>query len=245
MTRPTTTPAVLFHSAWRRGYRCVVALAGRRDLADRRAGSGGRSMADAAGHCALPVCRGDQYRHADAIDCCVGDRRTQSEFHRRESPRRDRQYRRRIAARAAPDGYTLLFATLGPIVTNKFMYKHMDFDPDRAFTPVMLLGASPLFIASSPKLPVTNLTELIAYAKANPGRLNAGTVGIGSQAHITLELIKKLAGISIVHVPYCIFPQALTDLVSGDLQFDHLRADFRAEREIGDDQRPRSPALNA
>jgi tripartite-type tricarboxylate transporter receptor subunit TctC len=123
-----------------------------------------------------------------------------------------------LVARAAPDGYTLLVATLGPTVTNKFEYKHLDFDPEQAFAPVVLLAQAPLFIVGTPKLPYTNLKELIAYAKQNPGKLNAGTVGIGSQAHITLELINKLAGISIVHVPYRVFPQALTDLASGDLQ---------------------------
>jgi tripartite-type tricarboxylate transporter receptor subunit TctC len=122
------------------------------------------------------------------------------------------------AARAAPDGYTLLIATVGPIVNNKFMYKNLDFDPDRAFAPIALLAYSPLIIVGSPKLPVTNLQELIAYAKAHPGGLNAGTVGVGSQAHITVELINKLAGISIGHVPYRITSQSLPDLVSGDLQ---------------------------
>ncbi|MGD0026033.1 MAG: tripartite tricarboxylate transporter substrate-binding protein [Xanthobacteraceae bacterium] len=122
------------------------------------------------------------------------------------------------AAKAAPDGYTLLIATLGPIVTNRFMYKDMGYDPERAFSPIVLLAASPLIIVGSPKLPVTNLKELVVYARDNPGRLNAGTVGVGSQAHITLELINKLAGISIIHVPYRITTQALPDLISGDLQ---------------------------
>jgi tripartite-type tricarboxylate transporter receptor subunit TctC len=123
-----------------------------------------------------------------------------------------------LVARAAPDGYTLLVATLGPAVTNKFEYKHLDFDPDQAFTPVSLLAESPLFIVGTAKLPFADFRELMAYAKKNPGRLNAGTVGVGSQAHITLELINKLAGVSIIHVPYRVFPQALTDLMSGDLQ---------------------------
>jgi tripartite-type tricarboxylate transporter receptor subunit TctC len=122
------------------------------------------------------------------------------------------------AARAAPDGYTLLIATVGPIVNNKFMYKNLDFDPDRAFAPITLLAYSPLIIVASPKLPVTNLTELFAYAKEHRGPLNAGTVGVGSQAHITIQLINKLAGISIGHVPYRITSQALPDLASGDLQ---------------------------
>ena len=122
------------------------------------------------------------------------------------------------AARAVPDGYTLLIATVGPIVNNKFMYKNLDFDPDRAFAPIVLLAYSPLIIVASPKLPVTNLQELFAYAKERRGPLNAGTVGVGSQAHITIQLINKLGGISIGHVPYRITSQALPDLASGDLQ---------------------------
>ena len=123
-----------------------------------------------------------------------------------------------VAAKAAPDGYTLLVATLGPTVANKFMYKSMAYDSERAFAPIAMLGTSPLIIVGSPKVPAANLKELIAYAKGNPGRLNAGTVGVGSQAHITLELINKLAGTTIVHVPYRIATQALPDLISGDLQ---------------------------
>jgi tripartite-type tricarboxylate transporter receptor subunit TctC len=123
-----------------------------------------------------------------------------------------------MAARAEPDGYTLLVATLGPTVTNKFMYRDMGYDPGSAFAPIVLISSSPLIIVGSPKLPADNFKELIAYAKENPGRLNAGTVGRGSQAHITLELINKLAGTSIVHVPYRVGTQALPDLISGDLQ---------------------------
>ncbi len=122
------------------------------------------------------------------------------------------------AAKAAPDGYTLLVATLGPTVANRFMYKSMSYDSERAFAPVVLLGSSPLIIVGSPKIPTANLKDLVAYAKSNPGKLNAGTVGPGSQAHITLELINKLAGIAIVHVPYRMATQALPDLISGDLQ---------------------------
>jgi len=122
------------------------------------------------------------------------------------------------AARAAPDGYTLLIGTVGPIVNNKFLYKHLDFNPDRAFAPVAALAYSPLIFVGSPKLPVKNLKELVAYAKAKHGPLNAGTVGVGSQAHITIQLLNKLAGISIGHVSYRISSQALPDLASGDLQ---------------------------
>ena len=121
-------------------------------------------------------------------------------------------------ARAAPDGYTLLIGTVGPIVNNKFMYKTLDFDPDHAFAPIVLLAYSPLIVVGSPKLPVKNLNELVAYGKAHRGPLNAGTVGVGSQAHIMVELFNKVAGIAIGHVPYRITSQALPDLASGDLQ---------------------------
>jgi tripartite-type tricarboxylate transporter receptor subunit TctC len=123
-----------------------------------------------------------------------------------------------VAAKAAPDGYTFLVATLGPAVANKYMYKNMPYDPEQAFTPVVLVGYSSLIIVGSPKMPAANLKELVVHAKANPGKLNAATVGHGSQAHITLELINKLAGISMTHVPYRIATQALPDLISGDLQ---------------------------
>jgi tripartite-type tricarboxylate transporter receptor subunit TctC len=122
------------------------------------------------------------------------------------------------AAKAAPDGYTLLTATVGPSVNNKYLYRSISYDPETAFTPITMLGFSPLIIVGSPKIPPTDLNELVAYAKKNPGKLNAGTVGPGSQAHITLELINQLAGISITHVPYRIATQALPDLISGDLQ---------------------------
>ena len=123
-----------------------------------------------------------------------------------------------VVARAAPDGYTLLIGTVGPIVNNKFMYKNLDFDPDHAFAPIVLLATSPLIVVGSPKVPVKNLNELVAYGKAHRGPLDAGTVGVGSQAHITVELLNKVAGISIGHVPYRITSQALPDLASGDLQ---------------------------
>ena len=121
-------------------------------------------------------------------------------------------------ARAVPDGHTLLVATVGPIVNNKYMYSSMTYDSDRAFSPIVLIATSPLLIVGSPKLPVTNFADLIGYAKSHRGQLNAGTVGVGSQAHITLELVNKLAGTSIAHVPYRIGTQALPDLMTGELQ---------------------------
>ena len=98
------------------------------------------------------------------------------------------------------------------------MYKNLDFDPDRAFAPIAPLAYSPMIIVGSPNLPVKEPERADRYAKANRGPLNAGTVGVGSQAHISIQLLNKLAGISIGHVPYRITSQSLPDLVSGDLQ---------------------------
>jgi tripartite-type tricarboxylate transporter receptor subunit TctC len=123
-----------------------------------------------------------------------------------------------VVARSAPDGYTILLATMGPIAANKLMYKSMPYDTDRAFTPIVLVAKSPLIIATAPKVPAKDLKELIAYAKANPGKLNVGTAGIGSQAHITLELIKKLTGTQMVHVPYNGSGQVVTDMLGGQIE---------------------------
>jgi tripartite-type tricarboxylate transporter receptor subunit TctC len=121
------------------------------------------------------------------------------------------------AARAAPDGYTLLISTMGPMITSKYLYKSLPYDPDKAFAPVALVAASPMIITGSPKVPASNLAELLEHARKNPGKLSASTIGNGSQAHITLAMINKLAGTSVVHVPYRDVNQALPDLVSGDI----------------------------
>src|SRR3954471_11865754 len=97
-------------------------------------------------------------------------------------------------AKAASDGYTIMFSPPGVLATNRFMYKNMPFDSDQAFAPIILLAKSPMVLASHPKVPVRNLQALIAYAKANPGKLAIGTPGIGSQAHLTMELLQKSSG---------------------------------------------------
>lgn len=123
-----------------------------------------------------------------------------------------------LAARAAPDGYTLLIGTMGPMITSKYLYKNLNFDAEKQFQPVALLASSPMIITGSPKLPAANLTEVVEHARKNPNRLSASTVGNGSQAHITLAMINKLAGTAITHVPYRDVNQALPDLLSGDIQ---------------------------
>jgi tripartite-type tricarboxylate transporter receptor subunit TctC len=122
-----------------------------------------------------------------------------------------------VVAKAEPDGYTLLFSAPGVLSTNRFMYKNMPFDPDRAFAPIILMAKSPLIIVANPKLPARDMHELIAYAKANPGKINAGIPSVGSQAHMTLELLAKQSGITLTYVPYRGGVNVNADLLGGQI----------------------------
>jgi tripartite-type tricarboxylate transporter receptor subunit TctC len=121
-------------------------------------------------------------------------------------------------AKAEPDGYTLLIATPGIAVQNKMVYKTMPFDADRDFAPIVLISKAPLLVLVNPKLPIRTMAELIAYAKANPGKINVSSSGVGSQGHITLELLKKLSGVDMTHVPYRTSAQGNTDIISGQIE---------------------------
>jgi tripartite-type tricarboxylate transporter receptor subunit TctC len=120
-------------------------------------------------------------------------------------------------AKSSPDGYTLMFSPPGPLATNRFMYKNMPFDADRAFDPIILMAKSPMVMAANLNLPVTNLQELIAYAKANPGKLTVGTPGIGSQVHLTMELLQKISGSLVTYVPYRGGAGSSTDAIAGQI----------------------------
>jgi tripartite-type tricarboxylate transporter receptor subunit TctC len=122
-----------------------------------------------------------------------------------------------VVAKAEPDGYTLMFAPPGVLMTNRFMYKNMPFDADRAFAPIILVGKSPMVLAAHPKVPVHDLQELIAYAKANPGALNIGIPGVGAQAHLTMELLQKQAGTKMNYVPYRGAAGSGADLLAGQI----------------------------
>jgi tripartite-type tricarboxylate transporter receptor subunit TctC len=119
-------------------------------------------------------------------------------------------------ARAAPDGYTILLATPYPIGLNKFMSSDLKFDPERDFTPIVFVAKSPQIFVSGPQLPAKDLKELIAHAKANPGKLNAGIPGIGTTSHIALEYLLNLSGTQMTAVPYRGAPPP-SDLMSGQL----------------------------
>jgi len=122
-------------------------------------------------------------------------------------------------AKSAPDGYTLLL-TSGAIVTaSQHMYKNMPFDPDKDLLPITNVATGPQMIAVSPSVPVKDLRELIAYAKANPGKINYGSAGIGSQTHLAAENFAHSAGgLTLTHVPYKGESAALTDLMGGQIQ---------------------------
>lgn len=120
-------------------------------------------------------------------------------------------------ARAAPDGYTLLLTNSGNHVTNPALYPSLRWDPERDFAPVAMVFSAPFVLVSNTKAPFTSLTEMVAYAKDHPGRLNYASPGIGSGNHIGVEHLSQLTGISMTHVPYRGAAPAVTDLVSGSV----------------------------
>ena len=122
--------------------------------------------------------------------------------------------------KAAPDGYTLLFTQPGPLVVNKALYAKLPFDPDQ-FVPVALVSQQDIMLAVNPNVPANTLQELIAYAKANPGKLNFGSSGAGSAPHLAAELFNSMAGVKMVHVPYKGSSESQTATLAGqvDLTF--------------------------
>ncbi|CAN5386303.1 tripartite tricarboxylate transporter substrate binding protein [soil metagenome] len=125
-------------------------------------------------------------------------------------------------ATAAPDGYTLMLSTTGPLSINKLLYKATPFNPLTDFTPIALLADVPLLVASHPSLPVHNLKELIAYVKANPDKVAYSTGGTGSMGHLSALLLQRATGTTLTHVPYKGSSGALNDLIGGvvGLSFD-------------------------
>ena len=126
-------------------------------------------------------------------------------------------------AKAEPDGYTLLSAPPPPLVINQNLYPKLGFDPNE-FVPIVIMGRVPNALVVNPKLPLNSVAEVIAYAKANPGKLTSATQGNGTTSHLTSELFQMMADLKFQHVPYRGSAPALTDLVAGsvDLMFDNL-----------------------
>ncbi|NKE47109.1 tripartite tricarboxylate transporter substrate binding protein [Roseomonas frigidaquae] len=122
------------------------------------------------------------------------------------------------AARAEPDGHTILWSWAGTLATNPAMYRDMPFDPVRDFTPVILLGSVPNILTVNNDLPIRDLAAFTAYAKANPGAINHGTTGNGSSMHLAAELFASRTGTQLTHVPYAAPAAATTDLIAGRIQ---------------------------
>jgi tripartite-type tricarboxylate transporter receptor subunit TctC len=128
-------------------------------------------------------------------------------------------------AKSEPDGYTLLFTAPGPLVTNQTLYsKGLPFDPTKDFVPVAIFAFTPIVLMVNPNVPAKNVQELIAHAKANPGKIHFGSAGVGSTPHLSGELFKSMTKVEITHVPYRGTGPAMNDLIGGHIQmfFDLL-----------------------
>ena len=122
-----------------------------------------------------------------------------------------------IAARTPPDGYTLLFAS-APIVMSQSLYKNLNYNLERDFEPVGLVASAPFILVVHPSLPVKSVKEFVALAKSRPGQLSFASTGNGSTPHLAMEMFKTQAGISLVHIAYKGTPQAVIDIMSGQVQ---------------------------
>src|SRR5439155_10035 len=120
-------------------------------------------------------------------------------------------------AKSAPDGNTLLVSDASSFVINPHLYRNMAYDGLRGFTPITVLVRFPWVVAVHPSVPANTFQELVAYARANPGALSYDSFGLGSSAHISVDYLKTLLGIDIVHVPYKGAGPAVTDLLGGQI----------------------------
>jgi tripartite-type tricarboxylate transporter receptor subunit TctC len=152
-------------------------------------------------------------------------------------------------ARAAPDGYTLLFVP-STLALNSVMYKKVSYDPVRDFAPITLAAAANNVLVINPAIPVKTLLEFIALAKQKPGQLTYGTPGIGTSPHMSMELFKSLAGVDLQHVPYRGTAPAMTDMIGGQISAMFSNAltakpqiESNAIRALGVSGRKRSQAL--
>src|SRR5258708_21054133 len=137
-------------------------------------------------------------------------------------------------AQAEPDGYTLLAAQPAPLTTNVRLYRKLNFDP-AAFEPLAIMTSIPNTLVVRPDFPANSVAELIAYGRANPGKVNFGSQGIGTTPHLTGELFARLTGTTLTHVPYRGTAQAVNDLIAGHLdllfmQLDAVREQYQAKK---------------
>ena len=122
------------------------------------------------------------------------------------------------AARADPDGYTLLYSAVSGLILAPMLQKDAGYDPITSFMPIVAVGSGSLILVVHPSVPAKSVQELVAYAKANPGKINFSSGGIGVLPHLTGEMFKAAAGIDIVHVPYRGGAPSIQDVVAGNVQ---------------------------
>jgi tripartite-type tricarboxylate transporter receptor subunit TctC len=123
-----------------------------------------------------------------------------------------------FVAKSPPDGYAMLMSFNGPLAFGPHLYTKLPYDPQKDLAPVIITSSQPNVLAVTASLPVNSVKELVAYAKANPGKLNYASVGNGSSSHLTMELLKVTAGLDIVHVPFNGSPPAVTATIQGETQ---------------------------
>src|SRR6187431_435334 len=123
----------------------------------------------------------------------------------------------RAVAKSEPDGYTLVLGYTGTLAIGPSLYKNVGYDPRKDFAPIGMIGNAPNSLVVNPSFPAKTVAELIAYAKANPGKVNFGSAGAGTASHITGEYFARAAGITLVHIPYKGTGPALTDLLGGHI----------------------------
>ena len=121
------------------------------------------------------------------------------------------------AARTAPDGYTLVMSTVGPLAANRTLFKSLGYDPEKDFTPISLFAILPNVVVINSRLPPRTLTELVAYAKQRPKELNYGSVGVGSSQHLAGAYFEQIAGVQLTHVPYRNIAQYTPDFIAGQV----------------------------
>jgi tripartite-type tricarboxylate transporter receptor subunit TctC len=123
-----------------------------------------------------------------------------------------------LVAKSPPDGYSMVMSFNGPLAFGPHLYSKLPYDPQKDLAPVIITSSQPNVLAVTAALPAKSVKELVSYAKANPGKLNYASVGNGSSSHLTMELLKSIAGIDIVHVPFNGSPPAVTATVQGETQ---------------------------
>jgi tripartite-type tricarboxylate transporter receptor subunit TctC len=158
-----------------------------------------------------------------------------------------------VAWKAAPDGYTLLVSSPGPLTILPHLQKQLGYDPLRDFVPVGLIASNPFLLIVHPSLPAKSVKELIALARAQPGKLNYASAGNGAANHLAMELFRSMAGVNITHVPYKGAPQAVSDVLAGhmNMMFNsippvlaHIKAErFRALGVGGSKRSPQLPEV--